>query len=51
MQVDSCKLMQDISKPSECEHYSEKYEGGVCPEFVRADDVSKRLFDAVKSDR
>ena len=43
-----CNRMKDLSKPGECEHYAEEYEGGACSKFVRVDDVSQRLYDAVK---
>lgn len=42
-----CKRMKDISRPGECEHYSEKYEDCSCSEFVKVDDVSKRFLEAV----
>ena len=30
-----CKRMDDIGKPGECEHYSEKYDGCSCSEFIK----------------
>lgn len=43
-----CKRMKDISRPGECEHYSEKYDDCSCSEFVKVDDVSTRLSEALK---
>ena len=43
-----CKRMEDISRPGECEHYSEKYDDCSCSEFVKVDDVSTRLSEALK---
>lgn len=43
-----CERMKDLSRPGDCEHYSEKYEDCSCSEFVRVDDVSKRLSEALE---
>lgn len=43
-----CKYIKDLSRPGECEHYSEKYEDCSCSEFIRVDDVSKRLSEALE---
>ena len=43
-----CKRMKDVSKPGGCEHYAEEYDGGVCSQFIRVEDVSERLSAAVK---
>lgn len=42
------KRMEDIGKPGECEHYSEKYDGCSCSEFIKVDDVGKRLSEALE---
>lgn len=42
-----CKRLKDLSRPGTCEYYSEKYEGCSCSEFIRTDDVSTRLFEAL----
>ena len=43
-----CKFLKDLSRPGECEHYSEKYEDCSCSEFIRVEDVSKRLSEALE---
>ena len=44
-----CKRIKDLSSSGECEHYSEKYQDCSCSEFIRVDDVSKRLVEAVEA--
>ena len=43
-----CKHMDDVSRPGECEHYSEKYDDCSCSEFIKVDDVSVRLSEALR---
>lgn len=42
-----CKYMKDIGRSGECEHFSEKYEDYSCSEFIKVEDVSKRLSEAL----
>ena len=43
-----CQRMKDLGKHGACEHYSDKYDDCSCSEFVKVDDVGKRLFEALE---
>ena len=42
-----CQRMKDVSRPGECEHHSEDYEEGSCSAFLRVENVSNRLSEAL----
>lgn len=44
-----CQHMKDFSHPSEREHYSEEYEGNSCSAFMKVENVSNRLFEALEA--
>lgn len=44
-----CKRKTDMDRIGECEHFVEKYIGSVCSEFVKADDISSRLNEALNA--
>ena len=43
-----CQNLKDLEKYGECEHYSEKYNDCSCSEFIKVDDVGKRLSEALE---
>ena len=43
-----CKHMEDIRYSGECEHYFDKYDDCSCSEVIKVDDVSARLFEALR---
>lgn len=44
-----CERMKDIGTPGECEYFSGKYEDCSCSEFIKVDDVAKRLSEALEA--
>lgn len=44
-----CKNMADINHPEMCSHYENDYEDVSCMGFVKVDDVSKSLLDALEA--
>ena len=48
-----CKRLTDMDKIGECEHFAEKYVDAECSKFLKVDDISARLSEAlnVRADR
>ena len=44
-----CKSLADINHPETCPHYENDYEDVSCVSFVKVDDISKSLFDALEA--
>lgn len=44
-----CKRMIDLNKIGECEHFAEKYVDTECSEFLKVDDISVRLSEALNA--
>lgn len=42
-----CKNLADINHPEMCAHYENDYEDISCIGFIKVDDVSKRLMEAL----
>ena len=43
-----CQQLQNINKPEECVHFEDDYEDVSCCGFIKVDDVSARLAEALE---
>lgn len=43
-----CQQLQNINRPEECVHYENDYEDVSCCGFVKVEDVSTRLIEALE---
>lgn len=44
-----CQRMKDVCRPGECEHYAEEYDENSCSAFIKVENVSSRLFEALEA--
>ena len=42
-----CERLKDINKPEACIHFEDDYEDVSCPGFIKVQDVSSRLMEAL----